>query len=113
MTDAIVYRQMAAELGQLPLELIKSVVLFYSMALDLGRMADAASTAQMAYETIQSLAPRFKMNAALLITTLDKFEASGFSMDADIRPKPEEVRELAAKTGYPLEEVLRERGFSA
>jgi len=41
MTDAIVYRQMAAELGKLPPELIKSVVLFYSMALDLGRMADA------------------------------------------------------------------------
>jgi len=53
------------------------------------------------------------MTAALLITTLDKFEASGFSMDADIRPKPEEIQELAAKTGYPLAEVLRERGFSA
>lgn len=35
-TDAIIYRQIAAELGQLPPELIKSVVLFYTLALALG-----------------------------------------------------------------------------
>jgi len=52
------------------------------------------------------------MHAALLIRTLDKFEASGFAIDADIRPKPDEVRELAAKVGYPLDQVMRERGLS-
>jgi hypothetical protein len=46
-TDAVVYRQIAAELGQLPPELIRSVVLFYSLALDLGRIADGAPTAQL------------------------------------------------------------------
>jgi hypothetical protein len=111
-TDAVVYRQIASELGQLPPELIRSVVLFYSLALDLGRLADGAPTAQLAYETIQSLLPRFKMHAALLIRTLDKFEASGFTLDADIQLKPEEFRELAAKVDYPLDQVIKERGLA-
>jgi hypothetical protein len=66
----------------------------------------------MAYETFQSLLPRLKMHAALLIRSLDKFEASGFAIDAHIRPRPEEVKELAAKIGYPLDKVMRERGLS-
>jgi hypothetical protein len=53
------------------------------------------------------------MYAALLIRTLDKFVTSGFVVDADIRPNPEEIRQLAAKVGYPLDEVMRERGLSA
>lgn len=113
VTDAIVYRQIAAELGRLPPELIKTVVLFYTLALDFGRLADGASTAQGAYETIQDIAPRLKMHAALLIRTLDKFEASDFMVDADIRLKPEEVKELATKVEYPLAQVLKERGFWA
>jgi heme exporter protein D len=112
LTDAIVYRQIAAELGQLPPELIKSVVLFYTLALDLGRMADGAPTALAAYETIRGVAPRLKMHAALLISTLDKFEASDFAVAADIRPKPDEIRKLAAKVGYPLDQVMKERGLS-
>lgn len=112
MTDAIVYREIAAELGQLPPALTKSVVLFYTVALDLGRIAGGASTAQQAFETIQGLAPRFKMNAAILIKTLEKFEIAGFSMDADLSLTLDEMRELATKTGYPLDQVLKERGFS-
>jgi hypothetical protein len=112
LTDAIVYRQIAAELGQLPPELIESVVHFYTLALDLGRMADSAPTALTAYEAIRGVAPRLKMHAALLRSTLDKFETSDFAVDADIRPKPDEVRKLANKVGYPLDQVLKERGFS-
>lgn len=111
ITDAIVYRQIAAELGRLPPELITSVVLFYALVLDQGRLADAASTAEEAYQTIQSLAPRLKMYGALLIKTMQKFETSGFTVDADIRPTPAEVRELAARVGYPLDQIIKERGF--
>ena len=111
VTDAIVYRQIAAELDRLPPELITSVVLFYALVLDQGRMADAASTAEEAYKTIQSLAPRLKMYGALLINTMQKFETLGFAVDVDIRPTPAEVRELAASVGYPLDQIIKERGF--
>jgi hypothetical protein len=111
VTDAIVYREIASELGRLPPELIRSVVLFYTLALDLGPIADEAPTAEEAYKAVYSYVPRLKMSAALLIRTLDKFERSDFTVDADIRPKLEEVRELAANVGYPLEQVMRERGI--
>ena len=80
-------------------------------SLELGRLADGASTAETAYETIQQLAPRLMTHATLLIRTLENFEASNFEVDADIRPKPEEVREIATKMGYPIDQILRERGF--
>jgi hypothetical protein len=111
VTDAIVYRQVAAEIGMLPPEIIKSVVEFYARALELGRLADGAPFALQAYEVLRQLGPRLRMGAALVISTLDKFEASGFDVDADIGVKPEEVRELASKVGYPLEEVMKERGL--
>ena len=110
-TDAIVYRQIAAELGRLPSELIKSVVTFYSLALELGRLADSASTAQIAYETILQLAPRLMTHAAILIRTLENFEASDFAVNADVRPKPDEVRTIATQMGYPIDQILSERGF--
>jgi hypothetical protein len=113
VTDAIVYRQIASELGRLPPELIKSVVLFYTLALDIGHIADGAPTAEEAYNHLCSFVPRLKMYAMLLITTLDKFERSDFTIDADIGPKPEEVRELATKAGYPLDRVMRERGIQS
>jgi hypothetical protein len=111
VTDAIIYRQIASELGRLPPELITLVVRFYTQALNYGRFADAAPTAEQAYTQLQSLAPRLKMAAALLIKTMEKFEASGFAVDADIKSTPAEIRTIAARAGYPLEEIARERGL--
>src|SRR5665213_383081 len=111
ITDAIIYRQVAAEIGRLPPELIRSVVKFYALTLDIGRVAEGASSALDAYKSVVINMPRVRMHAALLISTLDKFEESGFLATADIRPTPEEVRILAAQVGYPFDDVLRERGF--
>lgn len=111
VTDAIIYRQIASEVGRLPPELITSVVRFYTQALDYGRFADAAPTAEQAYTQLEGLAPRLKMAAALLIKTMEKFEASDFALRADIKPTPVEVRTIAARVGYPLEEIARERGL--
>jgi uncharacterized membrane protein YccC len=111
VTDAIIYRQIAAELGRLPPPLITSVVLFYTLALDYGRIADAASTAEQAYTHLQSLAPRLKMYGARLIKTMEKFEASGFRLDAQIEPTSAELRIIAAQVGYPLDDIARERGL--
>jgi hypothetical protein len=111
VTDAIIYRQIASELGRFPPDIIKSVVQFYALSLELGRIADATPTAQRAYEMIQGSAPRLKMQAALVIKTLDKFEAAGFAVTANIRPTPDEIKELAAHTGYPLDQIASERGL--
>ena len=73
-------------------------------------MASPATTAN-AFTCLQSLAPRLKMYGARLIKTMEKFEASGFSLDADIEPTPAELRILAAQVGYPLDEIARERGI--
>jgi hypothetical protein len=113
LTDAIVYKGIASEIGELPPQVTDSAVTFYSLTLDASRRADAAPTAQAAYEMILGLAPRVKMYAALLIKTLDKLEAANFDTTADIRPTRDEVRQLAREVGYPLDEVLKERGYPA
>jgi hypothetical protein len=110
LTDAIIYRQAAAEVGRLPTDLIKLVVRFYTGALEMGRLADGAPTALEAYEVLRGLGPGFRTTAASVIRALDKFEACGFAADADIRLNREEVKELAAKMGYPLEEVMKRYG---
>jgi hypothetical protein len=63
VTDAIIYRQIAAELGHLPPELITSVVLFYTQALDYGRFADAAPTAEQALHISKVSRPASKWSA--------------------------------------------------
>src|SRR2546430_9782304 len=45
-------------------------------------------------------------------TTLFR-SACGFIVDADIRPKPDEIRDLAIEVGYPIDQVMRERGIQA
>lgn len=112
LTDAIVYRQVAAEIGRFPPDVIRATVQFYASALEVGRLADAAPTALKAFEILKDLAPRLRMSAAMLIKTLEKFEATGFAAHASLRLAPAEVRELAKKVGYPLDDVLKERGIN-
>jgi hypothetical protein len=111
VTDAIIYREIASELGRLPPALIRFIVHFYTLALELGRIADGAPAVEEAYGLVLSAVPRLTMSGSLLIRILDKFEACSFKIDADIRPTTEDLKELAAKTSYPLDQVLRERGF--
>lgn len=112
ITDAIIYRQVAAEIGRLPPDLIRSAVKFYALAFELVRVAEGASSALDAYKSVRGNLPGLRMHAALLIATLDKFESSGFVLTADIRPSRDEIHALAAKVGYPLDAVLKERGLT-
>jgi len=111
LTDAIVYKEIAGELGRLPPELIKAIVTFYSLALEVGRIADGAPTAMQAYGEILGLLPRLKTHSAILVRTLEKFEQAGFAANSDIRPTPAEVRRFATDAGYPLDEIAKERGI--
>jgi hypothetical protein len=110
LTDAIVYKQIAAELGLLPPGLIKAIVAFYSLTLELGRVANSAPTAMQAYRDIFASLPRVRTHAAIVVRTLEKFEEAGFRADADLRLRPEEIRRFAADAGYPLDEIAKERG---
>jgi hypothetical protein len=112
LTEAIVYRQIASELGRLPPQVIKQVVAFYSLIIDVTRSAEAAPTAIEAYNSIYSTLPRIRTHASILIRTLEKFEAADFAPDADMSPKPDEIRRFAADAGYPLDEIARERGIT-
>jgi heme exporter protein D len=112
LTDAIVYRQIAAELGRLPPSLTERIIRFYAYALEMGRMADASPTAEQACENLLGLAPRLRMNAAWLVSTLDRFEAADFDLQADLNVPPSELLALAREAGYPIEQIAKERGFT-
>lgn len=111
ITDAIIYCEVASELGRLPPEIIRHVVGFYARAREIGRFVEAAASAVSAYATVRDLAPRIRMGGAMCINALDKFERSGFSPDADLKPTLDEMREMAKQTGYPLDAIARDRGF--
>jgi heme exporter protein D len=112
LTDGTIYRQIASELGRLPPELIKAVVSFYAGALEIDRISNSAPTALQAYQSVLPMLPRAKTYAAIVVRTLDKFEASDFATDADIRPTPQEVRDFSVAAGYPLDDIARERGIT-
>jgi hypothetical protein len=111
VTDAIMYRQVAAELGRLPPEIIDPVVSFYAFALEMGRVADRAPSAVEANRMFLAQLPKLRLYAAMLVKTLGKFEASGFAAGAECSTLTgEEVRLLAEQVGYPLDAVLKESG---
>ena len=111
ITDAIIYRELASELGRLPPAVISEVVSFYGRALEIGRIAEMGSSALDSYATLHDLAPRVRIGGALVIRLLEKFEQSDFAVDADLKPTREEVLELAKRVDYPIEIILKERGF--
>jgi hypothetical protein len=112
LSDATLYKQMAAELGRFPPAIISNIVSFYSLIFDTDRISDSAPTAVQAYRELLGALPKFKMYAAILVAILNKFETAEFSTDADLNFKPDEMRKMAAETGYSLDEVLKERGLA-
>ena len=112
ITDGVVYRQLAAELGRLPIPLIEATVSYYARTFEIERIADSAPSAEEAYANVKGLMPRARMAAAMLIRTLEKFERAGFNPDTLAALTQDEIREIASEVSYPLEKLLRERGLS-
>jgi hypothetical protein len=110
VTDGIIYRAIAAELGSLPARVIEQVVSFYTHVFEIGRLVDLGSTIA-AFELVVSLAPRARMAGLLLVRLLNKYEESDFSPDVDFGVPADEMKTLAQKANYDLDEVLRERGI--
>jgi hypothetical protein len=111
LTDAIVYRAIAPDLGHFPAQIVHHIVMFYSNTLHLERLIDTAGTVAASLELVKGLAPRAQMNGRILIELLDKFRLADFAANADLSLDPKRVGKIANELGYPLQEVLAERGL--
>jgi hypothetical protein len=111
LTDAIVYRAVAPDLGHFLPQIVHHIVMFYSNTLHLERVIGAAGTVATSLELVQGLAPRAQMNGRILIELLDKFRHADFAANADLSLDPKRVEKIADELGYPLQEVLAERGL--
>ena len=112
ITDAAIYRQIASEIGKLPVGLIREVVRFYTLAHEIERLAEGAPSGHRAYTLIVGLLPRMSMHGMMLTKMLDKFESAKLSSDANLALTREEMLGLAKQAGYPIEAVMRERGLA-
>ncbi len=112
VTDAIIYRQAAAEIGRLPESLVKLVIKFYSTAGEINRITAIQGSFESTLTSLVHLAPRLRMFGALALHAIEKFRQADFALDADLAARPDETRTMAASVGYPMDEVLAERGLS-
>ena len=112
LTEAILYRSVAADLGRFPPEIIRRTVSFYTHAQEIERVTSLSNSAAQAFQTLQTMLPRFQMNGSVLIASLEKFERDNFDEKANVLFSREEMQALADRVGYPLAEVLKERGLS-
>jgi len=108
VTDGIVYRAVAPEIGRLPPEIIESVTQFYGIARAVERMAAIGGSPLGKFEGALQMLPRLRMLGAWAIKSLDKFCDAGFAEGADIRLTDDEICALAKEVGYPLDQVLEE-----
>ncbi len=97
ITDAIIYRQLAQDLGHLPPRLIAQVIEFYTAALDIPRVAATGSLASGCYEVMRDLAPRLKRDGQVVLALLDNFEKSNFVADADLTLTPEQSQAITQR----------------
>src|SRR5947208_16233813 len=73
LTDAIVYKAVAPDLGHFPAQIVHHIVMFYSNTLHLERVIGAGGSVASSLELVKGLAPRAQMNGRILIELLDKF----------------------------------------
>jgi hypothetical protein len=90
LTDAIVYRSVALELGHFPADIVHHIVMFYSNIHNLGRLVEMASSVFAALELVRDLTPRAQMNGMALLELLDKFRQADFASNADLRLDPKQ-----------------------
>jgi hypothetical protein len=111
LTDGIIYSSIADRLGLFTPAIVGEIVNFFTHARDIERVARMSTNALHSYETIYSMLPRFRMNAAVLLRLLEKYEEASFDPGTNLGIPLDEMRRFATETEYPLDEVMRERGF--
>lgn len=111
ISDAVVYQQVAADVGRLPSTILEMAVSFYSRASSASRVAEGAPNSEQSYRLFKYLLSRVGMNGAMLVRMLDKFAAADFSDTADLQLTRDEAEQAAKEVGYPLSELAREAGL--
>jgi hypothetical protein len=111
ITDGIIYRRVAAELGRFPPAIVGELVGFYTRAIEIARIASLSTSGLGGFTVVKELAPRVRIHGAMLLARLEKFERSGYSTDADTAPTREELMAMARAVEYPVEDIARDRGF--
>ena len=112
LTDSIVFKALAPELGTLPPELVQEIVTFYSLNNTLGRIVDINPSVEAALKDINGLIPRVQMHGSIILKQLDKFKEAGFAQSTNLHLDPTQAQEIATQFGYPIEQVLAERGLT-
>jgi hypothetical protein len=112
LTDAVIYREIAGELGRLPPSLIRSIVSFYAFVSDSARLAEIAPDAKSAFSIVLSAAPRLRMNGAMVVDMLRRFAEANYSADADLTTPRDALLAMAKAVDYPFEALAKERGLT-
>lgn len=110
VTDAIVYRALAPEMGRLPPAIIQQTTQFYTLTREAERLTLLGGSVIIVYRALSDLLPRLLMHGAMMVRIFDRFLAADCSADADLKLSTDEVLALARACDYPIEEIAKERG---
>ncbi len=112
ITDAVIYRQIAPELGRFPPELVRSIVKFYAFVTVGNRIAEMPADPEETLSVILGNGPRIRMTGRMLLRWLEIFESADFSAGAELKMPFSEHQAIAKEVGYPLEQLMKERGLN-
>lgn len=108
ISDRVVYKAAASNLGLLPADIVASVVRYYA---EIGQAEDtAAYTTDLLtmFRAIKPTLPYVRMRGEILRRELEKYGNCDFSDVPDLKLTIDEIKLAARKTGYDLEPYLQE-----
>lgn len=111
LTDAVIFRELASELGQLPPILIENIVSFYSFARDIERLAGTEESTLRSFKLVEGLIPRLRFSGELTLAMLEQFELRNFNADADVNVGTDKLQQIAKRVEHPLDGNSKVKGL--
>jgi len=112
LTDGVMYRALASELGALPEGLITDIVKFYNYARTIETVAVSGATVQGGAEVMIQSVPRLRYLGGVLQIALTRFAEANFDPLAATKVTNEERLKVADDVGYPIRELAARRGVT-
>jgi len=112
VTSAVIYRQLAAEIGRLPEGLVKRVIEFYATVEEINRIVEFDAAWETTASNLVELAPRLRVAGEFALFAIEKLRQANYASDASVEPTSDEARLIAKKAGFPLSKVLAEHGLA-
>jgi hypothetical protein len=109
LSDYIIYREAASELGRLTPGLIKEIVEFYASLRHVAYLADNGNLAH-SMNIAMDFCPRIHLTGNLIIAQLDQYEKAQFSENCKFAILPEELKAMAEAANYPITKLGQEFG---